>query len=249
MPMRGEPCIKYAPPNVPEQNKMTKRLLVFLFFSAAIYAGQSFVFTSAQTISNANVPAQTGAWYKELYLDVVPSSTSFAYIFVFDGSTGIGNLALSNGCAPNLCLTSQLDSVSPCATVVGTSAPANFPTNAFYLRIQHDKASLGAGHSNTDYCEIWSTDGVERYQNSAPYTSASSTSAGANILGTADGQHAAFVRLCSGTVLPLGSKMPTTAGGCPTGTEVYEWKFDGNLNDSSGHGFNATLSGGSASYA
>jgi len=35
--------------------------------------------------------------------------------------------------------------------------------------------------------------------------------------------------MCSGTILALGSKMPTTAGGCSVGTPVYEWKFDGDL--------------------
>jgi hypothetical protein len=227
---------------------MTKRLLVFLFFSAAIYAGQSFVFTSAQTISNASVPAQTGAWSKEFYLDSTPD-TSFLYLILFEGSTGINNLTLF-GCAGTgvNCIDFTLDGVNACGGArIGTGV--GYPNSAAYFRIQHDLASLGAGHSNTDYCEIWDSNGVERFKGSVAYTSASSTSAGASMAGNSNGQHLAFVRLCSGAILPLGSKMPTTAGGCPTGTEVYEWKFDGNLNDSSGHRFNATLSSGSASYA
>ena len=227
---------------------MTKRLSVFFFFSAAIYAGQSFVFSvTTQTLQNTSVPAQSGAWYKEFYVDAIPATLAANPWFLNfnEASTGL-SVEFSNGCAPNLCLTSNLDGIGLANTIVGL----NFPTLALYIRVQHDSATLGGAHTNTDYFEVWDTNGVERYQNSVAYTTASTTSNGAHVLGTADAQHLAFVRMCRGAVLPLASKMPTTAGGCLTGTEVYEWKFDGNLNDSSGKGFNATLSGGgSARYA
>ena len=232
---------------------MTKRLSVFFFFSAAIYAGQSFVFSvTTQTLQNTNVPAQSGAWMTEMYFDSIPTDLSLSadpWFPVIEASTGIVLELFTNGCGTPtmLCVSANLDGVG----IINTRVGSNFPTQAFYLRIQHDVASLGGSHTNTDYVEIWDTNGAEQYKLSVPYVTASSTSNGSRILGTADGQHIAFRRLCSGALLPFGtSKMPTTAGGCPVGTEVYEWKFDGNLNDSSGNGFKLTLSGGgSANYA
>jgi len=49
--------------------------------------------------------------------------------------------------------------------------------------------------------------------------------------------------MCSGTILALGSKCPLQQA-VSVGTPVYEWKFDGDLKDSSGRDSNATLTGG-----
>src|SRR5438105_1781907 len=76
-PMRtpGDFYTSDACANIPAQTKMTKRLSVFFFFTAAIYAGQSFVFSvTTQTLQNTSVPAQSVAWYKEFYFDAFPAT-------------------------------------------------------------------------------------------------------------------------------------------------------------------------------
>ncbi len=130
--------------------KMRKLSIAALFALLALSAraGQSFVFSvSTQTLSNSSVPAQTGAWHKDYYVDSIPSTmgTNPAYFAFHEPATDI-TFNLSNGCAPNSCLQIFVDGVLACNAVVGL----NFPTMAFYLRVQHDAASLGAGHDNAN---------------------------------------------------------------------------------------------------
>src|SRR5262249_39097714 len=53
----------------------------------------------------------------------------------------------------------------------------------------------------------------------------------------------AYFRLFSSTV-PLGSRPPVTADK----GDLLEWKFDGSLEDSSGHNYTATIAGGDPAY-
>jgi hypothetical protein len=230
-----------------------KRFLPF-FLALLVWAGQSFVFNfSTQTLSNPSAPAQNGALMVEYYFDVTPTTLVSNPIFLSSAgsypSTGI-SIELSNGCIGGLCLNASLPNETQTLgnTVIGTGA--GYPTSALVMRVQRDVAALGAGHGANDRFEIWGSDAINHYQVTAPYSSYGTTSNGAGVNANADGFRLAFMRECSGAVLPLGSKMPTTAGGCPVGTLVFEWKFEGNLNDSSTNGYNAALSGGgSTSYA
>ena len=81
------------------------------------------------------------------------------------------------------------------------------------------------------------------------YTGSNPNSKGAQVGGDfGESRSLAFLRVCLGAV-PVNSRTPTTADGCTGGrTNALEWKFDGDLADSSGKGFTARMSSGRPVY-
>lgn len=238
--------------------KTAMRLLfVPLVLASHSFAGQSVSMANAYTsvISNTSVPSpsMSGEWRTDFYIDSFrqPAASSIL-INEESASTGL-YVTLNPGCGGNcLSVTNALETSSSGATVNITATA--LPTNAMYVRIQHNLAAL------TDSLEVWNTAGVEVITQTWTYATVSAGVAGASIYGgngaDADVISWAFRRLCTGagSTLPLGSQMPTTAGGCNgAGTEIFEWKFDGNLNDASGNGYTGAYTGGAlyptATYA
>ncbi|MGA2184806.1 MAG: hypothetical protein ABSH47_17440 [Bryobacteraceae bacterium] len=134
---------------------------------------------------------------------------------------------------------SETQSSGFCNIQVGV--PANLPAQGIYVRYQH------VAGSSTDECEMWDVNGNRIAVGQAAYTSPTANTPGVSV-GGSSGYAMAFFRICTGATVALGSRMPTTAGGCPSGTELIEWKFDGNLNDASGNGYTANMTGGFPTY-
>jgi len=143
-----------------------------------------------------------------------------------------------------LCInsTSQILMVCPgdnngnCFQIETYGLPGGFVT----FRLQHLPSSL------TDVCQAWDVNGNQIANATVSY---SKEFAYANGVSVGDGNGAGYVinyaRIYAATV-GVNSRPPVTAD--TTAGLVFEWKFDGNLNDSGPGGYTGVLTSGSASY-
>lgn len=98
-----------------------------------------------------------------------------------------------------------------------------------YVRFQHDPVN------NWDICEAWDNAGNLIYRSyPMSFTSGGTGSGTSAITVTASSTKIGWVRLLT-TLVPAGSQMPI-AGNVEAG-RLLDWKFDGNLLDSSGNGY------------
>jgi len=115
---------------------------------------------------------------------------------------------------------------------------AGLPSKFFSYRFQIDHSTLQTR------CEAWDINGTRFTATTQQYTGHSgANSNGAWVQGTGQNMSTAYTRLFT-SLVDMNSRPPVTAD---TG-DLLEWKFDSDLNDSSGHGYTATMSGGSAAY-
>ena len=223
-----------------------KRGALFLIWcvSAAVWGGESIQFSPGQSAQNTSVPAQSVStpWYIEFYIhDWNNAATSNVYLLGPPALGLTGYIQANANGSQFLIIYSQTESQASLFCFVQIGAPANLPAQGLYVRYQHVPGI------STDECELWDINGNRLAMGQATYTSPGANQPGVSVGGTS-GSSMAFFRLCTGATIPLGSRMPTTAGGCPAGTYLLEWKFDGNLSDSSGNGYTATLTEGSPTY-
>src|ERR1035437_4486572 len=212
-----------------------------------LFAGQSWVTGNAiggQTASNSSVPPVNIPFCKAIAWDVVPQTLSTDYFFAGNPFTG-NALPLyfeANVAGGGV----QLDVNFLGETGVsggGTTLPGfqinGTPGNALLGWACHDMAAYGG--TNTDYVGLYDIYGNIVAQASQTYVSvATIATSGWQISGGngSDAFHVAFERICTGeAAIPLWRTIPKTYGGCPLGTELLEWKFDGTLADSSGNGY------------
>ncbi|MFH1110989.1 MAG: hypothetical protein V1790_17590 [Planctomycetota bacterium] len=112
------------------------------------------------------------------------------------------------------------------------------PSKFFSYRFQIDHATLQTR------CEAWDVNGTRFVGTIQQYTGHSGSNGnGAWVQGAGEAMSTAYTRLFT-SLADTNSRPPVTAD---TG-DLLEWKFDGGLTDSSGNGYTATLSGGSATY-
>jgi hypothetical protein len=225
---------------------MTTRAVLFACWACVgAFGGQSIQFPAGQSAQNMSVPAQSPAtpWYMEFYIhdwsNVVTDNT---YVVKPIALGVTGYMYASSGSAQALTIYSQTENQTTagfCTAQIGS--PANLPAQGIYVRYQHVPGSL------LDQCEVWDTNGNRILAAQTAYTSPVANSPGVAVGGTS-GYGMGFFRICTGATIGLGSRTPTTAGGCPSGTALLEWKFDGNLNDSSINGYTASMSAGFATY-
>jgi hypothetical protein len=123
------------------------------------------------------------------------------------------------------------------ARVTGLSS---LPVQFIYVRYQRDPATM------TEALEVWDINGNRFAYVPAGYPSDNSSYVfpGAFVGGTGSNQSIAFFRIHT-TLVPVNSRPPVTSDNTNT---LLHWKFDGALTDASGNGYNASMSGGSASY-
>jgi hypothetical protein len=221
--------------------------LLWVFASAEAFAGESIQF--GPPVVNASVPAVSAStpWYIEFYIHDW-SNTAGGNTLIFNtnwygNALGLVGMLVPSGGASGQDLTiySQTETQAGGACAIQVGSPANLPTQGIYVRYQHLPATT------TDECEVWDTNGNRFGAGQTTYSAANPNVAGMG-LGESTGFSMAFFRVCTGATIALGSRMPTTAGGCSSGSELLEWKFDGNLNDSSGNGYTGSLMSGFASY-
>jgi hypothetical protein len=84
-------------------------------------------------------------------------------------------------------------------------------------------------------CEIWNYDGTLYRNNIDTLSVLQNRTSNLGVIGAGATTALGFLRVFS-TLVPLGGKPPTTADG----GDVSEWKFDGDLKDSSGHKHNGS---------
>ena len=114
--------------------------------------------------------------------------------------------------------------------------PSKFAT----VRFQRVPNGLGG----IEECEATDINGRTFWTESHVYTGTTGVlSPGVTAGGTGQNMSTAYFRLFTTTV-PMGSRPPVTAD---TG-DLLEWKFDGNLGDSSGHGYDASVLSGTPFY-
>lgn len=227
------------------------KFILFFAVSTAAFAGQSLN-VNTQSASNSSVIISSGSpWGLEMYVHDWNNSTILSNSAFFDAN-GLGYRALIiNSGGGNIQLQVQEkfeQGATPfpiCGIQLGPSA--NLPSIGVYLRIQHDPLGV-LGTPKTDYCEAWDINAHKFSNSTSTYTSAGTNSAGLTAGGGGNDGAIAFLRVCNG-VSPIGSQMPTTAGGCSGNrSTAVEWKFDGTLTDSSGNGKTATISSGTPVY-
>ncbi len=211
--------------------KMLSRLVLCSLFAGAAYAGQSLVLTPSILNTSVNDPtlARNQSWRVEFQMHnwTLPGPTQFgARVFALNG-VGTNVYLFPDG---RLSIEDDRDAIAqqaPC--FVSTLGLTNV-----LVRYQRNLST------NSFTCEIWNYDGTG-------YNSQTDTITGTNDWRSSGGTigggqpltlDLAFLRVFTTTV-PPGSKPPTTADG----GNWTELKFDGNTNDSSGFGHNASVPG------
>jgi hypothetical protein len=221
--------------------------LLWVLATAGAFAGQSIQF--GPSIVNYSVPAVPAStpWYVEFYIhDWSNLSTQTTYVFntfLLGNSLGLagGLYASAQPGGQTLMIFSQTETQASSFCSIQVGSPADLPAQGVYVRYQHLPSST------VDECEVWDVNGNRIGVGQATYTAPLANGTGM-ALGASTGFSMAFFRICTGATIALGSRMPTTAGGCPTGSRLLEWDFEGNLNDSSGNGYTASLTSGIATY-
>jgi len=124
---------------------------------------------------------------------------------------------------------------------VDVNGVAELPSKFATVRFQRVPNGLGG----IEECEATDINGRTFWSESHIYTGTTGTlSPGVSAGATGQNMSTAYFRLFTTTV-PMGSRPPVTADK----GDLLEWKFDGNLSDSSGHGYDAVLSNGYPIYA
>jgi hypothetical protein len=205
-----------------------KILLRTPFFLPVIaFAGQSLMVNGSSNISLTDPTiSPTQSWRVEFQIHnwtIPPAGVYYAMLFDMLGTGSLGRIYPDG--TLDLETVDQVTQQRPC--FVSTAGL----TNAL-VRVQKNVASMLFS------CEIWNFDGTA-YSSQVlnisqleprPYTG--------GMIGSGASAAMGFLRVAT-TLMPLGSKPPTTADG----GNWTELKFDGNLKDSSGNSHNASGSG------
>ncbi|MGB7759254.1 MAG: hypothetical protein WBL61_05465 [Bryobacteraceae bacterium] len=225
-------------PKTKDHASVTKMKPLLLFLTASLcYAGQGFVVRANETLYNNSIPALPfGSPYRiEMSLQNLTCNwhaltANIASLGVFV-SCPSGSGIVSLGIYPNA------DAGAPC----GISAPssAGFVSGFVTFRFQHIPGTGGGG---TDTCQGWDVNGNQLASVTSPYTAETNTHTNGVTIGdqwNMDGNVVNYLRVYSSTV-PSASRPPITADSVDS-TRVFEWKFDGNLNDSGPGGYTVSL--------
>jgi len=198
-------------------------------------AGQSLVLRTGQPVLKLNDPGLSFAqsWRLEFQLHDFTAAPpdQFGYKFFYLSGVGLVGTIYPDGSLNLADLWDLGDGGAPC------QVPTAGLTNVL-VRVQRDTAS------KRFTCELWNFDGTAYKSHILPFGVSRNyvPGAGGGDIGLGANVDLGFLRIAL-TVLPLGSKPPTTADG----GDWTELKFDGSLRDSSGHNHN--VSGSGASYA
>ena len=208
---------------------MRNLLLLFLLSTAGVFAGQSVGYGPRLLYSGTPIP-NTPANRVEFYIhDWSSSSTTH---LISSGATGwIAYTQPGDPANVTLLIYNQWESDGKLAQIrIGSLSK-----HAVYVRCQHDPVK------KLDLIEAWDTDGNRIANNSLSY--GSETPAGTDFQMGFGGEptlSVGFMRAHS-TLVPLNSRPPVTADDT---ARLFEWKFDGSLNDASGNGHSAIMLGG-----
>jgi hypothetical protein len=227
--------------------------LFLMFCLAPAFAGQSIVLANA-TASNASIPAQSlnGACRLEISFhdwDSNPPIITHPWYAAMCGIiTNLSNLG--DGDLRLIIYSVQGTGGQVCTIPLGTlNGKPVLPSKFVTIRFQR-KPALPIDISQTvvtggvEDCEATDIDGNTFWTESHAYTGVSGALTSGVTVGDLTWKvDVAYFRLFTTTVA-LGSRPPVTADK----GDLLEWKFDGDLKDSSGHGYDAILSSGAPAF-
>jgi hypothetical protein len=209
--------------------------LFLLLLGSLCFAGQGIVLGPGQVVYNDSIRALSpGTPYRiEESLQNLPTCSAALY-HVIGPFIVNANIYLNCLANPNLLMLCLADNV--CFQFVTNTLPDGFVT----FRVQHFPSTM------TDTCQAWDVNGNQVYNATASYAqeNASSYSNGVSV-GDGGGYAVNYARVYSATVATT-SRPPVTTD--TTANLIFEWKFDGNLNDSGPRHYNGILSSGAATY-
>lgn len=214
------------------------RLLLYSLFATMAFAGQSAQY-GLQNIYNETAPTAPvnrvefciHNWTPDSYTHLVVGpggafgngATGWYSYLEVQGSSGLG-IAARNGWDNGLGAFIPLGGLSVLQV---------------YVRLQHDPAN------KVDDYEAWDIYGNRIFSSSVPYTSEAATGIGLSLgFGNEPTVDVAFLRVHT-TLVPLNSRPPVTFS---PDNRLFEWKFDGDLSDATGHGYNAIYGRGLAPF-
>src|SRR6185436_5401386 len=207
----------------------TSMRISFFLFASMAFGGQDALITNAFTLSNTSVPAQSGHCTVE---GVISGQSNPANGNIFAGG---------NACSLRFVWNAAGGVVFADWTrgIGGDVLQFGLGTTLHPFRIQIDPAT------DTLTFDIWDETCTIVNSGTLVYPGhTGSSSNGQSITATdANGFRLAWLRISTDT-FPAATGCPTTAA---TGRNfIAHWKFEGNLNDSSGNGY--TLTGGTPAY-
>jgi hypothetical protein len=227
---------------------------------------QSYVTTGNNITSNSVTgPSSSTPWVLQAKIDVFPLSIANGNI-IWDARVPLGayiEFAYSATPVPTQMLAFLQNETPPPAQALHVYLN-DAPYTGMYITLLHDVAAAGAGHTNSDNLIVWNpVTATILYTDTTTYSSVSGNGSGTISIegGTSPNNiNWAFMRVCTGASTTVGStslalQMPTTAGGCPTGSNLIEWNAaPGNassttLTDLSGNGHTGTVNTGTITYA
>lgn len=199
-----------------------------------MWAGQSIEYGTS-LIYNETLPPAVGTNRLEFSLQ---NWDSGAYTHVA-GAAGAGNGSFGWVCYFQSGPVSLACSNSWSST--GLAIPlSGLPTASFNVRLQHDITN------KYDSYEAWDSNGVRFFFSQQPYTTETDSGEGFQMgNGNEPTVQCPFMRAYS-TLVPVNSTPPTTRQS--TAGQLFEWKFEGDLSDSSGNGNTAIYTPGSPTY-
>jgi len=214
------------------------RLLPCLLLASAAFAGQSIQY-GTQNIYNETAPTTPVNRLEFCIHDWTPGS--YTHILAGpggafgNGATGWSAYMQVQGLSGlGISARNQWDNGSGVFIPLGGLA-----VSQVYVRLQHDPVNL------VDDYEAWDVGGNRIFSASVPYSTEADTGIGLVLgYGNEPTMNVAFVRVHT-TLVPLNSRPPVTYN--PV-ARLFEWKFDGNLNDASGNGYNAIYGRGLPTY-
>lgn len=208
-----------------------RRLIAFWFLSAICFAGKSLVVTPSLTAQNTSVHLQNfsnnQSWRVEFQMHdwTLPAQGNFGAIILELNGVGLQAVLYPNS---TVALGDLRDSVVPAQPC---QLSLNGKTNVL-VRVQRDAVQKSLT------CELWNYDGSGYINAFETLPVFNQWGFDGGFLGNGATTNLGFLRVFN-TLVPAGSRPPTTADA----GNVMELKFDGNLNDSSGHGNSASVPG------
>lgn len=217
------------------------RTLIISLLCLSAWGGQSIVTTGSVYPRNLSVTNAGHSTPIRLEGQFHSWDTSFSGYWWIDHAHGsYASLAAgcsgtsSSGMTTNGCL-----QINDYWDTTGSAFNVPLPSTVKYInvRLQRDPVAM------TQSIEAWDYLGNPLYQQQFSITDQADANDGVTGVGIAT-VDVGFFRVHN-TLVPLGSRPPVTSDSAGT---ILHWKFDGDLTDSSGGGWNATMASGAASY-